>query len=63
LPGGRQAGGAHLAGWSDQHLLGRDPLSNYDQLVKDWQNTAGSKIEQEFNASAAQAHEPSEGAR
>src|SRR5262249_8620667 len=29
--------------------LGRDPLSNYDHLVKTWQNAAGNKIKQEYN--------------
>ena len=42
--------------WSDgliNIILGRDPLGNYDQLVKDWQNAAGAKIKQEFNAAIA----------
>ena len=34
-------------------MLGRDPLSDYDQLVKDWQNSAGNKIKQEYNIAAA----------
>jgi putative aldouronate transport system substrate-binding protein len=38
--------------WTDglvNIMLGRDPLSNYDQLVKTWQNAAGNKIKQEYN--------------
>ena len=34
-------------------ILGRDPLTNYDQLVKDWQNSAGNKIKQEYNDAIA----------
>ncbi|MBV9598765.1 MAG: hypothetical protein JOZ87_18115 [Chloroflexi bacterium] len=34
-------------------MLARDPMSNYDQLVKDWQNSAGNKIKQEFNDAIA----------
>ena len=37
-------------------MLGRDPMSSYDDLVKTWQNTAGNKIKQEFNDAMAAAH-------
>jgi putative aldouronate transport system substrate-binding protein len=37
-------------------LVARDPLSNYDQLVKDWQNAAGNKIKQEYNDAIAASH-------
>jgi putative aldouronate transport system substrate-binding protein len=30
-------------------MLGRNPMSDYDQLVKDWQSSAGNKIKQEYN--------------
>ncbi|HEU0168544.1 MAG TPA: hypothetical protein VFS62_12270 [Chloroflexota bacterium] len=36
-------------------LVGRDPLSNYDQLVKDWQSSVGTKIKQEFDQAIAAA--------
>jgi putative aldouronate transport system substrate-binding protein len=36
-------------------ILGRDPLSNYDQLVKQWQDAAGNKIKQEFTDAIAAA--------
>jgi putative aldouronate transport system substrate-binding protein len=37
-------------------ILARDPMSSYDQLVKDWQNSVGNKIKQEYNdAMAARA--------
>jgi putative aldouronate transport system substrate-binding protein len=45
--------------WTDglnNIMLGRDPLSNYDELVKNWQNTAGNKIKQEYNDALAAAH-------
>ena len=34
-------------------ILARDPMSAYDQLVKDWQNSAGNKIKQEYNDALA----------
>jgi putative aldouronate transport system substrate-binding protein len=37
-------------------ILGRNPLSDFDQLVKDWQNGVGSKIKAEFNDAIAAAH-------
>jgi putative aldouronate transport system substrate-binding protein len=37
-------------------LLGRDPMSNYDDLVKAWQSSAGNKIKQEFNDAMAASH-------
>ena len=37
-------------------MLGRDPMSNYDQLVKDWQDTVGNKVKQEYNDVIAAAH-------
>jgi len=37
-------------------MVGRNPLSDYDQLLKDWQNSAGNKIKQEYNDAIAAAH-------
>jgi hypothetical protein len=37
-------------------VLGRDPMSNYDQLVKTWQDAVGTKIKQEYNDAVAAAH-------
>jgi putative aldouronate transport system substrate-binding protein len=37
-------------------VLGRDPMSNYDQLVKTWQDAVGTKIKQEYNDAIAAAH-------
>ena len=37
-------------------MLGRNPMSDYDQLVKDWQNAAGNKIKGEYNDAIAAAH-------
>jgi putative aldouronate transport system substrate-binding protein len=36
-------------------ILGRDPLSNFDQLRKDWQDSVGNKIKQEYNDAIAAA--------
>jgi putative aldouronate transport system substrate-binding protein len=53
---GKQAEQAFLDGINNI-MVARDPLSGYDQLVKDWQNAAGNKIKQEYNdAMAAAAH-------
>ncbi|MBV9578493.1 MAG: hypothetical protein JO057_07890 [Chloroflexi bacterium] len=52
---GKQADQAFLDGL-DGILVARDPLSNFDQLVKDWQNSAGNMIKQEFNDAIAAAH-------
>jgi putative aldouronate transport system substrate-binding protein len=44
--------------WTDglvNIILSRDPLSNYDQLVKDWQSAAGNKMKQEYDAAIAAA--------
>jgi len=45
---GKQAEQAFLDGLNNI-MVARDPMSAYDQLVKDWQNTAGNKIKQEYN--------------
>jgi len=37
-------------------ILGRDPMSNYDTLVKNWQDSVGGKIKQEYNDAIAAAH-------
>lgn len=45
--------------WTDginNIVLGRDPMSNYDSLLSDWQNSAGNKIKPEFNDALAAAH-------
>jgi putative aldouronate transport system substrate-binding protein len=52
---GKQAERAWQDGMIDI-ILGRHPLSNYDRLVSDWQNAAGNKIKQEYNAAIAAAH-------
>jgi hypothetical protein len=36
-------------------VVARDPISAYDQLLKDWQNAAGNKIKQEYNDAIAAA--------
>ena len=36
-------------------VLGRDPMSNYDQLVKTWQDAVGTRIKQEYNDAIAAA--------
>jgi putative aldouronate transport system substrate-binding protein len=44
--------------WTDglnNIMVARDPMSAYDQLVKDWQNAAGNKIKQEYNDAIAAA--------
>jgi putative aldouronate transport system substrate-binding protein len=52
---GKQADQAFIDGLNNI-MVARDPLSNYDQLVKDWQNAAGNKIKQEYNDAMAAAH-------
>jgi putative aldouronate transport system substrate-binding protein len=52
---GKQADQAFTDGLNNI-VLGRNPMSDYDQLVKDWQNTAGNKIKAEFNDAIAAAH-------
>jgi putative aldouronate transport system substrate-binding protein len=45
--------------WTDSLnniLLGRDPMTNYDQAVKDWRDAAGDKIKAEYNDAMAAAH-------
>ncbi len=49
---GKQAERKFLDGLNNI-MVGRDPVSSYDQLVKDWQNAAGSKIKQEYDAAIA----------
>jgi hypothetical protein len=39
-------------------MVARDPMSAYDQLVKDWQNAAGNKIKQEYDDAIATARRP-----
>ena len=36
-------------------ILGRRPFTDYDQMVKDWQNTAGNMIRDEFTKALAAA--------
>ena len=52
---GKQAEQAFVDGLNNI-MVARDPMSNYDQLVKDWQNSAGNKIKQEFNDAMAASH-------
>jgi putative aldouronate transport system substrate-binding protein len=51
---GKQAEQAFTDGLNNI-LVARDPVSNFDQLVKDWQNSAGNKIKQEYNDAIAAA--------
>jgi len=51
---GKQAEQAFTDGLNNI-LVARDPVSNLDQLVKDWQNAAGNKIKQEYNDAMAAA--------
>jgi putative aldouronate transport system substrate-binding protein len=42
--------------WTDglnNIMVARDPMSAYDDLVKNWQNAAGNKIKDEYNAAIA----------
>ena len=44
--------------WTDglnNIMVARDPMSAYDDLVKNWQNAAGNKIKQEYNDAIAAA--------
>jgi len=52
---GKQAEQAFLDGLNNI-LVARNPVSDYDQLVKDWQNSAGNKIKQEYNDAIAGGH-------
>jgi putative aldouronate transport system substrate-binding protein len=45
---GKQADQAFRDGLNNI-MVGRDDVSTFDQLVKDWQNAAGNKIKQEYN--------------
>jgi len=64
MPGSRttaasSAGKQAEQAWTDglnNIMLGRDPLSKYDELVTNWQNTAGNKIKQEYDDALAAAH-------
>jgi putative aldouronate transport system substrate-binding protein len=51
---GKQADQAFLDGLNNI-MVARDPMSGYDQLVKDWQNAAGNKIKQEYDDAIAAA--------
>jgi putative aldouronate transport system substrate-binding protein len=52
---GKQAEQAFLDGMNNI-IVARDPMSAYEQLVKDWQNAAGNKIKQEYNDAISAAH-------
>jgi putative aldouronate transport system substrate-binding protein len=52
---GKQAEQTFLDGLNNI-MVARDPMSNYDQLVKDWQNAAGNKIKQEYTDAIAGSH-------
>ena len=43
-----------VGGGAQDIIAGRRPVSDWDQLVKDWQNQGGNQIKQEFAASYAQ---------
>jgi putative aldouronate transport system substrate-binding protein len=51
---GKQADQAFMDGVNNI-MVARDPMSAYQQLVKDWQNAAGNKIKQEYNVAMAAA--------
>jgi putative aldouronate transport system substrate-binding protein len=51
---GKQADQSFLDGLNNI-MVARDSMSTYDQLVKDWQNSAGNKIKQEFSDAMAAA--------
>ena len=56
--GASAAGKQAEQAWTDGSTTSwsaRDPISKYDQLVKDWQNAAGNKIKQEYNDAIAAA--------
>jgi putative aldouronate transport system substrate-binding protein len=52
---GKQAEQAFTDGLNNI-ILGRDPMSNFDTLVKNWQDSVGSKIKGEYNDAIAAAH-------
>jgi putative aldouronate transport system substrate-binding protein len=57
--GAAAAGKQAEQAWTDglnSIVLGRDPMSNFDQLVKNWQTAAGNKIKQEYNDAIAASH-------
>jgi putative aldouronate transport system substrate-binding protein len=57
--GASSAGKQAEQAWTDglnNIMLGRDPMSNYDQVVKTWQAAAGNKVKQEYNDALAAAH-------
>jgi putative aldouronate transport system substrate-binding protein len=51
---GKQAERAFLDGINNI-MVARDPMSKYDELVKDWQNSAGNQIKKEYSDSIAAA--------
>jgi len=54
--GASSAGKQAEQAWTDgliNIMLGRDPLTNYDDLVKTWQSSVGNKIKQEYNDAMA----------
>jgi putative aldouronate transport system substrate-binding protein len=51
---GKQAERAFLDGINNI-MVARDPMSKYDNLLKDWQNSAGNQIKKEYSDSIAAA--------
>lgn len=51
---GKQADQAFLDGINNI-MVARDPMSKYDELVKDWQNSAGNQIKREYTDSITAA--------
>jgi putative aldouronate transport system substrate-binding protein len=51
---GKQADRAFLDGINNI-MVARDPMSKYDELVRDWQNSAGNQIKKEYSDSIAAA--------
>ena len=57
--GASSAGKQGEQAWQDginNIMLGRDPMSNYDDLLKSWQSTVGNQIKKEYNDAIAAAH-------
>ena len=50
----RDAGRDGVGGGAQDIIAGRRPLSDWDQLVKDWQNNGGNQVKQELAASYQQ---------
>ena len=57
--GASSAGKQGEQAWQDginNIMLGRDPMSNYDDLLSSWQSNVGNQIKKEYNDAIAAAH-------